>query len=53
MASDDPRFGVKLTRQRALQNPRLNTFWPSNDTILEMPEIQTLPFRDHRKRICP
>jgi len=53
MASDDPRFGVKLTRQQALENPQLDTFWQINDIILEIPEIQSLFFRKSRKRIWP
>ncbi len=53
MASDDPRFGVKLTREQALENPRPDTFWQINDTIREIPEIQSLFLRKHRKRIWP
>ena len=27
LADDDPRYGVKLTRELALAHPRLNQFW--------------------------
>lgn len=42
LGGDDPRYGVKLTREQALAHPRLNQFWQVNDAILQLDEIQRL-----------
>lgn len=54
MAPDDPRFGVKLDRDRALTHPRLTEFWAVNDAILHIDEItRLLSGRPRRRRWLP
>lgn len=42
LAPDDPRLGVKLTRDQALAHERLEQFWAVNDAILQIDEIMAL-----------
>lgn len=50
LGADDPRFGVKLSRDQALEHPQLSQFWQINDAVLELDEIQRLMSGQPRRR---
>jgi hypothetical protein len=42
LGPDDPRYGVKLSRDQAMAHPGLALFWEVNDAVLELDEVAKL-----------
>lgn len=50
LGPDDPQHGTKLTRDQALEHPRLDQFWAVNDAVLQIDEITALLSGASRRR---